>query len=140
MKTVLIFLIVIVFVVCPPPNIEEIKQRRENRRKQFQKDMSECLLKNEISEELKKKLQDNKEEDLRATLHLFMGKLESNDKEIIRKCRREIFRKFKEEHMARFNEMRNRTGVDFPEKMKERMHERMHDRMDEKMHEKMHEK
>ena len=96
MRSVLIFFVLLVLVACPPPSFAEDRGRRESRRKEFKKDMTDCLLKSEISDELKKQLQDNKEEDLRKVLHLFMTKADTNDKEIIRKCRRELFGKMRE--------------------------------------------
>ena len=53
MKSLLIFLVLMVFVVCPLPehNIEE----RIRRRREFQKNMADCIVKSEgISAELKK--------------------------------------------------------------------------------------
>ena len=96
MKSVLIFFVLLVLVACPPPSFAEDRGRRESRRKEFKKDMTDCLLKSEISDELKKQLQDNKDDDLRKILHLFITKLDSNDREIIRKCRRELFGKMRE--------------------------------------------
>jgi predicted Holliday junction resolvase-like endonuclease len=96
MKSVLIFFVLLVLVACHPPHFAEDRGRRESRRKEFQKQMSDCLLKSEISDELKKQLQDNKDDDLRKILHLFITKLDSNDREIIRKCRRELFGKMRE--------------------------------------------
>ena len=97
MKSVLIFFVLLVLVACPPPpNFAEDRGRRESRRKEFNKQMVDCLLKSEISDELKKQVEDNKDDDLRKILHMFMTKLESNDREIIRKCRRELFGKMRE--------------------------------------------
>ena len=96
MRSVLIFFVLLLLVACPPPTFAEDRGRRESRRKEFQKQMSDCLLKSEISDELKKQLQDNKDDDLRKILHLFITKLDSNDREIIRKCRRELFGKMRE--------------------------------------------
>ena len=60
MKKALIFLILISFSLChlSPEKIEEIKQRR----KEQMKLVAECLLRNEnISEELKTSIRENKE-------------------------------------------------------------------------------
>ena len=93
MKSVLVFLVLIALVVCQPHFEGSNRERREKRRKEFQKDMVDCLLKSDISAELKKEIQDNKDGDLRKVLHTFITKLDSNDREVIRKCRRELFSK-----------------------------------------------
>ena len=102
MKSLLVFLVLMVFVVCPPPhfNIEE----RIRRRKEFQKNMANCIVNSEgVSAELKKKIEDNKDEDLRKILHLYIAKLDSSDREIIRKCRKELFTKMRESFKDRWN-------------------------------------
>ena len=92
MRNVLIFLILMALVVCPPPEFN--REERQNRRKEFQKQMVDCLLNSEgISADFKKQIEDNKDDDLRKVLHTFMTKLDSNDREVIRKCRRELFSK-----------------------------------------------
>ena len=89
-------------IVCPPvPTEGEGQEERNERRKKFQQEITDCILKGDISTELKTKLQENKDEDLRKTLHTFLSKLDSNDKEVIRKCRREIFGKLREELKTR---------------------------------------
>ena len=102
MKNLLVFLVLMVFVVCPPPhfNIEE----RIRRRREFQKNMANCIVNSEgVSAELKKKIEDNKDEDLRKILHLYIAKLDSSDREIIRKCRKELFTKMRESFKDRWN-------------------------------------
>ena len=102
MKAFLVFLIMMVFVVCPPPHFHA--EERLKRRREFQKNMVDCILKSEgVSAELKKKIEDNKEEDLRKILHLYLTKLDSSDREIIRKCRKELFTKMRESFKDRFN-------------------------------------
>ena len=106
-------------VVCPPPFGED-RQGREKRRKEFQKEMTDCLLKSEISAELKKEIEDNKEDDLRKVLHMYMAKLDSNDREIIRKCRRELFGKMRDNY-GRFHGHPNFTDFHrFKEKLAEK--------------------
>jgi oligoendopeptidase F len=101
MKVVL-FLFLFALIVCPPvPTEGEGQEERNERRKKFQQEITDCILKGDISTELKTKLQENKDEDLRKTLHTFLSKLDSNDKEVIRKCRREIFGKLREELKTR---------------------------------------
>ena len=102
MKSVLVFLVLMVLVVCPPPKFN--REERQKRRREFQKQMAECILKSEsVSADLKKQIEDNKDDDLRKVLHLYLSKLDSNDREIIRKCRRELFEKMREMRRVRFN-------------------------------------
>ena len=111
MKGVYVLLFLIALISCQHPETHEGKNAdRFQRRKKIQQEITECILKGEISTELKTKLQENKEEDLRYTLHLFLNKLDTKDREVIRKCRREIFGKMKEEFKNRkFDSFMNRT-------------------------------
>ena len=91
MKTILLFLILLVFVGCPPSKekIEEMKIKRKERDKKIE----ECLLKSEIaSEDLKKKIKEKKDEDLIRILYPHGHELDKSDKDAIRDCRREVFR------------------------------------------------
>ena len=102
MKSVLVFLVLMVFVVCPPPffNAEE----RMKRRREFQQNMVDCIVKSEgVSAELKQKIEDNKEDDIRKILHLYITKLDSSDREIIKNCRKELFTKLRESFRDRWN-------------------------------------
>ena len=102
MKSLLVFLVLMVFVVCPPPHFNA--EERMKRRREFQKSMADCIVKSEgASPELKKKIEDNKEEDLRKILHLYLTKLGSSDREIIRNCRKELFSKLRESFKGRWN-------------------------------------
>ena len=108
MKSVLVFLVLMVLVVCPPPEFN--REERHKRRREFQKQMAECILKSEsVSADLRKQIEDNKDDDLRKVLHLYLTKLDSNDREIIRKCRRELFGKMREMHRGRFHDRFNDT-------------------------------
>ena len=98
MKGVLLFIFLAALVVCQHPESHEGKHHR---RKQIQKDVSDCILKGDISTELKNKLEENKDEDLRHTLHLFLNKLDTKDSEVIRKCRREVFGKMRDMFKSR---------------------------------------
>ncbi len=103
MRCVLVFLLVLALVVCPPNEFN--REERQRRRKEFQKELADCILKSEtVSADLKKQIEDNKDDDLRKVLHLFITKLDSNDREIIRKCRRELFGKIREMHRERFHD------------------------------------
>ena len=111
MKGVLLFIFLATLVVCQHPESHEGKHtERIHRRKQIQKDIADCILKGDISTELKNKLEENKDEDLRHTLHLFLNKLDIKDREVIRKCRREVFGKMREMFKTRkFENFLNRT-------------------------------
>ena len=111
MKGVLLFIFLAALVVCQHPDSHEgKKEERIHRRKQIQKDIHDCILKGDISTELKNKLEENKDEDLRHTLHLFLNKLDTKDREVIRKCRREVFGKMREMFKNRkFDSFMNRT-------------------------------
>ena len=54
-------------------------------------------------------VEDNKEDDLRKVLHLYMNKLDTSDREIIRDCRRELFNKMREMFRG-FHDRFNHTG------------------------------
>ena len=102
MKGVLLFIFLAALVVCQHPESHEGKHEvRIPRKKQIQKDISDCILKGDISTELKNKLEENKDEDLRHTLHLFLNKLDTKDSEVIRKCRREVFGKMRDMFKSR---------------------------------------
>ena len=124
MKGVLLFIFLAALVVCQHPESHEGKhEERIHRRKQIQKDISDCILKGDISTELKNKLEENKDEDLRHTLHLFLNKLDTKDREVIRKCRREVFGKMRDMFKSRkFENFLNRT--------KYRHHPLLHERYD----------
>ena len=110
MKGVLI-LFLATLVVCQGPETHEGQhEERVHRRKQIQKEICDCILKEDISSELKTKLEENQGEDLRHTLHLFLNKLDTKDREVIRKCRREVFGKMREMFKNRkFDSFMNRT-------------------------------
>ena len=107
MKSVLLF-ILLALVVCHPPEFN--KEERAKRRQEFNKEMADCILKGDsISAELKTQVENNKDDDLRKVLHLNMTKLDTNDREIIRKCRRELFSKMMERHKDKFKGIFNHT-------------------------------
>ena len=111
MRGVLIFIFLASLVLCQQPESSTGKhEERVQRRKKFQQEIYDCILKEEISTELKTKLQENKDEDLSHTLHLFLNKLDTKDREVIRKCRREVFGKMRELFKGRkYDGFMNRT-------------------------------
>ena len=124
MRGVLIFIFLASLVLCQQPESSAGKhEERVQRRKKFQQEIYDCILKEDISTELKTKLQENKDEDLRHTLHLFLNKLDTKDREVIRKCRREVFGKMREMFKNRkFDSFMNRTRY--------RHHPLLHERYD----------
>ena len=96
MNKVLIFLVLISFIICQPSDArrEEIRQKRREHDKQ----LKECILRNEqTSPTLKKLIEENKEEEnLMKALHPIYHKLEISDRVIIRNCRKELFDKRRE--------------------------------------------
>ena len=103
MKSILIFSVLLVLVTCPPSNFTMPGRngRRESRAKEYKKEMTDCLLKSEISDKLKKQLED-KDKTLPLFVPFFGTKVDSNenDREIIRKCRTELLRKRREKSLG----------------------------------------
>ena len=105
MKTLLIlFLIALVF--CP--YVEHTKMERKRMRKQYEKEIFKCILEeNEISSDLKKQLEYEEEEDFRKVVRDNFPSVSESDREVIRKCRREYYKKmrtlFKDIMHERFN-------------------------------------
>ena len=107
MRRFVIFLILMALVVCPYSGHMNVEERKKMRKK-FQKEIGECILEsNKISSHLRKKVEENKDEDIKKLLHLYTEKLGEDDREVIRKCRRKYFEKirnmFREKIHERFN-------------------------------------
>ena len=107
MRRFVIFLILMALVVCPYSGHMNMEERKKKRKK-FQKEIGECILEsNKISSQLRKKVEENKDEDIKKLLHLYTEKLGEDDREVIRKCRRKYFEKirnmFREKIHERFN-------------------------------------
>ena len=99
MKKIIIFLAIIVFVVCPLS--EEKREEMRKKRKERDKFVVECILKDEsVSPEIRKKIEDNKDEELRKVLPL-ISKLGDNDRNIVRRCRKEYIDKLREDIVAK---------------------------------------
>ena len=96
MKKILFFIFILTTIACKPSreNIEEF----HNRRVEHDRQIAECILKNEnISPDLKKLIEENKDKNIFRALHPKDHKLDKNDRDVIRNCRREMLEKFKEE-------------------------------------------
>ena len=115
MKRVLVFLVLIALVICNPLKFN--REERQKKRREFQKQITECILKSKsLSPDFKKQLEESKDVDLRKVLQLFMNKLDSNDREVIRKCRNEIFGKIREMVKDKFHEKLNASHHLIPNK------------------------
>ena len=97
MKNIIFFVFLQIFIVCQlsDEKIEEIRKKVKENDMQ----LAECILKNEnISSELKKSIEENKDEHLMKALHPRDHKLEKSDREVFRNCRKEMIEKMKEGH------------------------------------------
>lgn len=93
MKNVLIFILLVVLIVCPPSAIN--REERYKRMHEIKKQMIECILKNEyISEDLKKEIEGNNDNDFRKIFNI--SNLKEGDREIIKDCRTQFFEKKRE--------------------------------------------
>ena len=110
MARVLIFFALWILVVCSPiPHLPAKREEIELRKNKLKKDLVDCLLKTEISAELKKQIEENNDVDLRKILLSSVTNSNSNDRELIRKCRRESFEKMREYNFGRFDGRTNIT-------------------------------
>ena len=115
MKSVFVFLVLLALAFCPPPEFS--REARQQKREQLQKELADCILKSEsVSSELKKQIEESKGEELRKVLYLYITKLDQNDREIIRKCRRELLGKMREIHKNWFQNRFNNTFFPFRHK------------------------
>ena len=104
MKNVLIFFAIITFVVRPFLGFKkgDIKKKM----KDFKNEMIQCILKSgKASAELKSLIEKETVTNLKEILHSFISKIDSNDREIIQNCRKELFHHFKENVKGRFNKI-----------------------------------
>ena len=107
MKSTLIFLFLIAFAICEIT--EERREEIRKRRREHDKYLAECLLKNDtISEDLRKKLKESSDDDIRKALHPARGErmLDKNERDAIRKCRREYLDIMREKHREEREKMR----------------------------------
>lgn len=103
MKKFLIILALLVFSVCQVS--EERREEMRKKRKEHDRKIAECILKSEqASPELKKIIEENKDDDLRKALHPRDHHFERSDRDVIRNCRKEMFDKIREEHRERMNQ------------------------------------
>ena len=99
MNRILILLLILIVVDCKPDDDkrERIERMRE-RRKQEDKEIAECILKNDkASDELKKNVEKYKDDHVKRAFHPRDHKYDDNDQKIIRECRRASMDKMREE-------------------------------------------
>ena len=118
MKNFVVFLVLIALVICPLPNRGRFREDRQKRRKEYEKQIVDCIVNSErVSQELKSQLEENKNNDVREILSEHFNKFDDNDHEVIRKCRREYYTKIRLMHKDILREKFNRnfTHHHFPE-------------------------
>ena len=111
MRHFILLILLFVFVVSTRNNDEAKERKREKLRSIFKKVLAQCILKSEASAELKKEVEENKDGDLKKVLHNYVTKIDSNDREIIRKCRRKSLVFMKEKLPERLRKRQNITDI-----------------------------
>ena len=106
MKYALVFLITLSIVVCFP-SYNYTKEERIKKRKELQKKMIDCILEGNISESLKSKVVEYKDEKSYKIFHLFTNKLSESDRNIVRKCRTEMIMNMRSIYGGRFGRFYN---------------------------------
>ena len=118
MKNFVVFLVLMALVICPRPNRGRFSEDRKKRRKEYEKQIVDCIINSaRVSQELKSQLEENKNNDVREILREHFNKYDDNDHEVIRKCRREYYTKIRLMHKDILREKFNRnfTHRHFPE-------------------------
>ena len=108
MKNILFLLVLLGYIIAQPSEtrLEEMRKRR----KEHDKQMSECILKSEsASAELKQLTEKNKDDDFIKVLHPRDHKLDKNDREVIRECRKQIFDKNRDQLRKDMERMKKDT-------------------------------
>ena len=93
----IIFLLLLILIIFPPARIN--REERYRRKYLARSKFLECILNNEsTSEELKKIIKDNKNEEIKKNIiSAYISDLSDNDREIIIGCRRDFFERKREE-------------------------------------------
>ena len=94
-------------IICNPTGNENNNQfPKEKRKRKFNLDLYECIIKSETaSEELKKYAEEYKDKELRKNLNSLKSKLSEKDLETLKECRKETFLKFRETIQKTFEEI-----------------------------------
>lgn len=94
MKNILVFSILIILIFFQ--NTEAKKDKKKDKLKEFRKEIFDCIEGDEKSSNfLKKKIKDYIDEDYEKILRVFISRLSNKDRNIIRKCRKNYFKKVK---------------------------------------------
>ena len=114
MKYVLVFLVALALVDCFPVHQHTYtKERILKRRKQFKKEMVECLLGESISEKLKAKVQEYKDDETKRVFFLLNSDINDQDKLAVRKCRRQTQISIRKMFGGRFHRIFNHTNPQY---------------------------
>lgn len=106
MRNFLLVLVLIGIICNPNEDGKKFELGKGNKRKKFNTNLYECIVKNETtSEDLKKNVEEHKNGELRKTLFNLKDKLSESDQEIVKHCRKESFMKFREDIQQTFNEL-----------------------------------
>ena len=111
MKYVLVFLIALALVDCYPyRQFTYTKEQRLKRRKQFKKEMVDCLLQENISGKLKSKIEEYKEDETKKVFFLLSSDISESDKLAVRKCRRQTIMSIRKMFGGRFHRTFNHSN------------------------------
>ena len=96
-------------VVCQPESTYQ--EEMAKKRKVYYKYLEDCLLKEEISTDLKKNIEENKKDGLKEIIEYIFSPSNKYpaDRDALRKCRLEFFEKKREESRKRFKNRKNST-------------------------------
>ena len=96
MRTILLFLVLIIISNCQLSHEES-----QNKKQKFFMKLAECLLKSpDISNEYRRNIEENKDNDLkylREAIYPRSHKLEGNDLDAMKNCRKEMIEERREE-------------------------------------------
>ena len=116
MRYVLVCLIALVLVDCfPVRQYTFTKEQRLKRKKKFKKEMVECLLQENISEKLKSKIEEYKEDETKKIFFLLSADISESDKLAVRKCRRQTLINIRKMFGGRFHRTFNHSNPNYHE-------------------------
>ena len=98
MREYIFFIFLLALVICPYPgsNEDAFEPIRQERRKKLSKEIKECLLKEELSADFKAILGEKPDEDIITISFRNRSAMDKRDKEILKKCRKEVHLKYME--------------------------------------------
>jgi len=110
MKYAFLFLITLSIAICFPSH-NYTKEERIQKRKELQKKMVECVLEGDISASLKSKVEEYKDEKSYKIYSLFSSKLSESDRDVLRKCRREMIMNMRKIYGGRADRFYNYSRI-----------------------------